>query len=505
MIKYVICFVLTALIICSGQKLLAQPGFKYHSIFPKTSEATKIPVVVGHYTDSLLTIYDSTRYSGGYMLMNKPHFDMFINKYFSYLSTTTVGLPNGNSISLQPTTNSTRLEGNISHKNTYAIYNLGVKADFSNNIANLFSAGDVSGNTTFYTNISFLNTGKSLIEFNANGARSYNDKKIYAIQAYNSNLLIKYGVNYSNDSLAYEKIKHRLDSLISMQNGKPGDSNASKIIMTRDSMYTAMAKLTAYGLNERAPYYTVEGHMDDITKQLTDSIQAIVDTMEVNNPAWLSFKFSWFSAGLTYSRPQYKTYDQALPYVSRVGDMTFNNTALTLGYNYILQRSDPYLNTMTKRLIKSFYLNAAYTIGNDLNLSHIDAQDFQTITRADSANTSYQFQQTSKVLDISGKSKQYDWMHTLGLQTTLVIARGNFMGITAGLTGTYSKFASPNYSGRLGLLFRFLNNTDQKSIVNFELFLSLPDWEDSKDKGTSTWQRKSVGINATIPFNKLFF
>jgi hypothetical protein len=489
----------------TGQKLLAQPGLTYRSISSKTKEASKIPKVVGNYTDSLLTMYNSAQFSGGYVLMTKPHFDMFINKYFSYLSTSTVGLPNGNSISLQPTTNSTRLEGNISHKSTYTIYNVGVKADFSNNIANLFSAKDVTGNTSFYANISFLNTGKSLIEFNANTAQSFNDKKAFTVQNYNSSLLIKYGISYANDSLTYYKIKHRLDSIIAVQQAVATDSNAYKIVLTRDSMYTAMTKLAAYSLNERDAYYSVEGHMDDITKQLTDSIQAIVDTMEVNNPAWISFKFCWFSAGLTYTRPQYKTYNQALAFVSRLDDLTFNNTALTLGYNSIFQRSDSYLNVMKKRFLKALYVNAAYTIANDLNFSHIDPQDFQAITRADSSNTSYQFQETAKVLDISGKTKQVDWMHTLGLQTTWVIARGNFMGINTGLTGTYSKFAKPNYFGKLGFLFRFLNSVDQKSIINFELFLSLPDWEDSKGKGTSTWQRKSVGINATVPFNKLFF
>ncbi len=190
--------------------------------------------------------------------MSKPHFDMFINKYFSYLSTSTVGLPNGNSISLVPTTNSTPLEGNISHKRTYAIYSLGVKADFANNIANLFSASNVSGNTTFYTDISFLNTGKSLIEYNANAAQNHNDKKVYAIQAYNSALLIKYDVNYKKDSIAYVSVKTRVDSLVDLQKKSPTDSNSTKLIAARDSLYTAMTKLAAYGLNDRAALYDLE-------------------------------------------------------------------------------------------------------------------------------------------------------------------------------------------------------------------------------------------------------
>jgi len=500
--------VLAILLFCSWSKLCAQPGFYYHSIPPKTSRADSIPKIVGRYTDSLLTYYDSvsnaTQLPGGYVLFNKPHFDMFINKYFSYFSTSAVGLPNGNSISLQPTTNSTRLEGNISHKSTYTIYNIGVKADFSNNIANLFSASDVTGNTTFYTNISFLNKG-STINYDVNKAQSLNDKKIFTIQSYNSSLLIKYSVTYASDSAAYEKIKHRLDSIIRVQNGRPSDSNASKILVTRDSMYTIMTKLSAYGLNERWPVYAGGRRMDFITKQLKDSIQAIVDTMEVNTAAWNAFQFSWFSAGLSYNRPQYKTYDLALPYASRLNDITFNNTALTLGYNYVFQRSDTYFDFAKSKYLKSFLLNIAYTIANDLNYSHLDAQDFQTIIRSDSSNTSYQFQKAAKVLDISGQSKQISWMHTIGVQTTIVVGRKSFMGFTTAMTATYSRFAIPNYSGRVGLLFRFLNGVDQKSIVNFELFLSLSDWNDSMGKGTSTWQRKSVGLNTTIPFNKLFF
>jgi hypothetical protein len=55
------------------------------------------------------------------------------------------------------------------------------------------------------------------------------------------------------------------------------------------------------------------------------------------------------------------------------------------------------------------------------------------------------------------------------------------------------------------ITFRVLNSTDQKSKVNFEIFMTLSDWNDSQATGKSAWQRKAIGLNTTIPFNKIFF
>jgi hypothetical protein len=48
-------------------------------------------------------------------------------------------------------------------------------ADFSDNIAKVFAGGEVTSNTTFYLNASFIQN--RLIEFDANEAMNNNQKK----------------------------------------------------------------------------------------------------------------------------------------------------------------------------------------------------------------------------------------------------------------------------------------------------------------------------------------
>jgi hypothetical protein len=58
--------------------------------------------------------------------------------------------------------------------------------------------------------------------------------------------------------------------------------------------------------------------------------------------------------------------------------------------------------------IQSNYLNAAYTITNDLNYSHIAEQDLLAVSQIRNGDTTYQFQKTSKIRDISNKERKLD-------------------------------------------------------------------------------------------------
>jgi len=501
-------FIVTAtslLLLHCSISLQAQKEIGNDTLQGKTNQSDTIAFVLRNYTDSLLRVYHQKRFTNGEQLMTKEYFDKFINKYFSYVVTTKAGLPDGNSVSLQPTSNSTTIQANLSHKSSNAIFNAGLQADYSSSVANLFSGKDVTGNTSLFTNFSFLNIGTRKIQYDANLAINNNDAKIQKIRQFMADLDVKYKVSYATDSLPYYKAIHDLDSVAAEQNKKATDSNARKMMLLRDAIFTAGAKLKAYGLNERKALYEVNGILDDVNQQLKDSLKTLLDTMEINNNAWLYFRFGWFSAGLTYMQQQFKTYDSSLAFAKRINDMTFNNAGLTISYNYIFQRSAQFAKMNPSKSMQSWYFSAAYTLGNDLNYTHLDTVDLLTIHQVRGGDSLYQFQSDAKVRDISGQPKRISWSHTFAVQTTLALTQSNFMGLTTAFSTKISPFASPVYNGTLGLLFRFINTDSQQSKVNFQIFLQLNDWGDSKGTGKSTWQRKTIGFSAAIPFSNLFF
>lgn len=472
---------------------------------PKTDSAAVIPQKLQAFTDSVYKVYAAKNPSGGKQLMPPVYFDKFMSKYFSYVTTTKAGLPDGNSVSLQPSSDATTVQANLSYKNKNTIYNAGLKADYSNNIANLFSGKDVIGNTSFYTNISLLSLGTRRIVYNANLARNNNDAKKIRIHQFMTDLNARYKINYQQDSAAYYQAIADYNSAADFYRENAIDSNTSELVQKRQAIYAAGAKLKAYQLNERKDLYRLNDLTNDITGQLTDSLNTILDTLEVNNTAWESFQFSYFSGGITYIQQAFKTYDSSLTFSTRIADQTFNNVGLTISYNYIFQRSAEYAKRNPGTRPQSWYLSAAYTLGNDLNYLTLDTTTVLTIHQVPGSDTTYQFQSQGLVRDISGLAKKISWNHTFAIQSTLALTQSNFMGVTTALSTKISPFACPVYSGTLGLMFRFVNSDSQQSKVNFQLFLQLNDWGDSKGAGKSTWQRKVIGFNATIPFSNLFF
>lgn len=486
----------------------------YDTLNPTTTSKAAIINHISHFNDSLLQDYYGINnqfingtVEDGLTVMPRSYFDKFIRKYFSYMATEKAGLPDGNSVSFTPTSNSTKLQANLARKSNTVIYNAGFSADFSDNIANLFSESDVTSNTAFYINLSFLRRKHSLIEFDANKAFNNNQNKIMLVRQFANGFNLKYLSDYEQDLSTYNKTKQQLDTLIKQPDFvQQIDSIRTKILRLKNDLGQLMLKIKSYGLNEWDALYA-QGADTLLEKKFRDSLTTILDTAEINNNTWSKFRFSWFSGGLTYTRQQYGTYDSAIAFDKRVDDLTFNNVGLTLSFNYFSQRSADDIAVF--KGIGSVYINGSYTLANDVNYAHLDEQDFlklQQVSNPDSSsNTIYQFQKASKLRNISGKKKEIDWLHTFSVQSILSFGKSSFMGVDMGLTGAYGKLTTPVYNGKLGLLFRFINSDDQKSRLNFELFVQFNDWNDSKASGKSTWQRKLIGLSTTIPFNKLFF
>jgi hypothetical protein len=69
---------------------------------PKSDSAAAITRTIKVFTDSVYAVYNQKKYTGAKVQMPSLYFDKFMDKYFSYVTTSKAGLPDGNSVSLQP-------------------------------------------------------------------------------------------------------------------------------------------------------------------------------------------------------------------------------------------------------------------------------------------------------------------------------------------------------------------------------------------------------------------
>jgi hypothetical protein len=66
-----------------------------------------------------------------------------------------------------------------------------------------------------------------------------------------------------------------------------------------------------------------------ISKQITDSLKTIIDTLELNTQHGHAIDLRGFLPSHVHAQ-QYKTYDSLLSFSKRINDLPFNNTGLRL-------------------------------------------------------------------------------------------------------------------------------------------------------------------------------
>jgi hypothetical protein len=461
------------------------------------------------YADKLAAVYKSKSLRNGLTLLSDKSYDAFFSKWLAYVNFSKDGYPDGNSVLVAPNSASTRLRTTLAYKGNDIVYNAGTEVNFSNNIGNVLSKSDVTANTTFFGSVGILPKLKTSrkIFYDVDRAGQNDSDKIELLDKFMANVQKRYGSDYKDDTAKYNRT---LDSV--RQAG--GFSRAPAPLLV--DYYATLEKARSYGFNENAAYYMAMGHKNARIESLKDSIKLVLDSLETANDAIQIFQFSWFNGSFAYTRNDYTTYNGNALFAKRVTDVFFDSLAFNLGFNFLFERTLQRgtrggSSFLDRSWLRSFYLTANYNVARDINYAHMTATNiFTTQNISDPNNTGpidtvYQLQSQTKGINITNKPKVTGWAHTFSTKAFVILANSSLMGFDVALSGSYGRLIEPVYSAQVGILFRFADSQTQKTKVNFELFLQLNDWGDSQQSGLSTWQRKVVGINASIPFNKLFF
>jgi hypothetical protein len=223
------------------------------------------------------------------------------------------------------------------------------------------------------------------------------------------------------------------------------------------------------------------------------------------------FKFSWFNTSINYQRSNYKTYDGGLAIDDRIDEKPFDVFGLSVGYNLFWQRNPGWIEYLNKldqpkgRGLNSIYFSVNYTLSRANNYASIKEQKLNIINSYILNDTTYQFSSEETLRNISGKPFKTFLSHRVALQFTGMIGKKQFFGINLVPAVEFSDEEDVKMNSRIGALFKFKDSADQKAKVNFELFLSLDDWADTKKTDKSTWERKTIGLSASVPLQKVFF
>lgn len=468
-----------------------------------TAHAIQIVDSVNTTADSLLSVYQAPAAYSGTRLMPTTSFNKFINKYFSYLSFDKEEIPPGNSISLKPTSNDTRLLANLTYKRgLFQLYSFGTELDYSDNVGNIISGKNFTSNTSFFFNFAKLNTGSRKIWYDPNKAIVMKKKNIAFIEKYQDEVFANYNVKFKRLFTELKKTESLVDSLSKIRS--PHDTTRAALGEARKLKYDLKDSIAELKIPDASGAVIPEDIIEAVVKYLRDTLRTKTENIDINTDAWTRLQLSWFSGGIKYTREAYKTYDSLKAFSDRVEDFTFDKWSLNLSYNFMRERSKWY-NDFWKKGIRSFYLNVAYKLSRDNNYTSIDEQEMLVSKNSGRNDTTNQLQNKAKVRDISGAIYKKSWTHQFGVNATIIFAKSEIMGLNLGLNTELGKLQKPLFNSKIGLLFRFKDSADSKSKVNFEIFLQLNDLADNKETDKSPWQRKAIGINTSIPFSTIFF
>lgn len=454
------------------------------------------------FTAGVKKVYNNSKLINGEKLFSPTYYNQFFSRWLSYVNFAKDGYPDGNSVLLAPNSSSTRLRTTLAEKASNVVFNAGAEANFADNIANIFSKKDVTSSTSFFSSFSILPNVSRKITYDRDRGMQNDLDKLVLLDKIVASAKNRYQTSYTADSIVYAKL---WDSVSAIK--KAGKIPTPNMLV---DFYSARDKLQAYGFNENEGFYDA-GFFRSRIKALKDSIQQVFDSIALNNDAIANFRFGWFSGSFTYTRNNYTTYNGDLPFAKRIGAVPFDSLAFNVGFNFLFERTEKYqafpgTGFLNKSWLRSLYFTANYNVARDLNYAHLTQVNLlgtQTIPAG--TDSTYLLQSQTKGVNITNIPKISSWLHTFSFKTIVVLTQTALMGFDLAFNAGYGKLVQPIYTSQFGVLFRFTDSQNQKSKVNFELFLQLPDMADSQHSGTTTWDRKVVGINASIPFNKLFF
>jgi len=427
-------------------------------------------------------------------------YDRFFDKYFTQIKYERETFTEGNSASLKIQDNKTRLNLTLSKKAKNSIFSVGTSLNISDNSGVIFSGDRPTTGTELFGSFSFLIPGLRHLGFDGEQQdNNYRKRRAFLDSMWfvHSKKNPAYGNLLLNKLRIQDSLFKRYDSIV--QN--PGTLD---VLRYKDSLVSVIdAKLKTS--KELEGLDNGEMTAADLAEEIKKAAEKSVIEKELSTNGVTSFRMSWFTTGLLYRRDNYATYDSLLNFSKRVNEKAFDKWLVNITYNFFWQRTDSWIAFRNSKFINSIYLNANYSLIRSNSYENLSEMSFSTTRTRLQNDTTYEFSTSKKLRDISGTEFTTRWVHRMGIVTTAMLGKKQFFGLNLSGTTDMSKAKKPVLATRLGLLFRFKDSENEKSLVNFELFLSLNDLTDTRQKNKTAWQRKEIGVSATVPFQKVFF
>lgn len=434
----------------------------------------------------------------------------YIDKYFTYLSYNRGVLPSGGSASLELTDNSTQLNLSVARKfepkdprGAITLLTGGVKAAVSDGIAQLFSGSSLSSGTTLFGNFAFLPARAN--------AKRRNIASVVAEYDEDGNLLptpfdkvkskrARFNADFSDEMTRYTAMYSQLIDewkTVKMQIANAGSNTSISGLLKRKEEIEK--QLSDAGLTDKSSGKIIAALQSSYAEKLYD--------IEIESDAWLWVKFFWWSGGITYTRLSYDTYNEKAALADRFDSKDFDEVGFTIAANWFNQ------NLEQTGGLSSTYFNISYQPKTTNNYSILKGKDISQIIYRTPSNTDtvYSLNTSKKAKNITDVDFKKGWQHTFSSTFTGMIGKDQNIGVNARADWKISDILAPVYNTHLGVLLRLSNNkydaTDKNSTakVNFELFIEFNDMSDVAKTEKSVWQNKVIGINTTVPFNKIFF
>lgn len=437
------------------------------------------------------------------VIITSESYKRYIDKYFTYLSYNRGTLPTGTTATMELADKETQLNLSLSKKMTgkngrILLATAGMRAKIDDNISEIFSGSKLNTGTSFFANFAFMPKnarGKLKIVTDKYDENGNHTDVLKSINDARKNLRKAYCKRYSAEFLA--KYKCLLDRLMELRSKKLTEDCADKLSIIND-IEAIEKKLADAGLSSKSA--------EELTKSVLDAYQDELYEIETENEAWLSMHVFWISGGINYAYDAYTTYDDSKPLSNRFGSQNFESVGLKLTANWFKDKFN------AGGAVRSRYFNISYEPKRTNSFESLSSVDvLNLINHGSNADTFVYFMNNKKPKDITGVEYKTSWMHNFSSTYTIMLGEKRNFGFNFNGLVQISPLSAPIYNAHAGLLLSLKNtdydptDKDSKAKVNFEIFLRLPDMTDVAKSGNTVWQNRVIGINTSIPFNKIFF
>lgn len=490
-------------------------------------------------------------------IMSDTSFYRFFRNKLSQIAYGKDQIPLGNSITVNPTSENTRLSANFMKELEHgAAIGAGTELDYSDNIAVAFKGKNFTPNTSLFLNgycvfksfVTYtLEESNYVNALKTNYLSGLNTKYTTMVNDYNAaNLLLQ---NYkiqldSLNNLCCDSSCCKCNKLIKIFSKQTADSiNTIKFKQTSgkelpDQLLKEVELLRAYlsssdliagercgnenckcrQLIEELKNARAEAEetvskyklIKDPNKLANFFLEEIKDSLyQIESNANISNYGMWMLGGQAkYTRENYKIFNAIDLTNYTIDDKFFNRCNGTVSLSYFFKREKyAFTHNLIPNLkwLKSFYVDFNYTMASDNSYANLEANSLNISRSVSQGDTTITFQLSEKkVRDISNTAWKTSTAHTLNLYTALGLTHNELIALTFKCKGYYTSFSKPEYTPQVGLAFKFIDTDDSKSYVALELFAAVNNAFE-KNPAKPRAEKLLIGLNTKIPLKQILY